>query len=113
MEEYIDWRCKEEQNLYDNIINMEVRQNALDQLKQKVAVMREKDVSLEEAVSEAKKKVADEEQALEAAKETHMKAMQAVQKFEEFTKVLDEEAAKEAARIEDLEMEEFTVRSKE
>lgn len=113
LEEYIDWRCKEEQNLYDNIINKEVRQNALDQLKQKVAIMREKDASLEEAISVAKKKVADEEQALEAAKEAHMKAMQAVQKFEEFTKVLDEEAAKEAARIEDLEMEEFTVRSKE
>ena len=109
-EEYVDWRGKEEQRLYDNIINAEIRQNDLDNLKQKIALLREKDVTLEQAVAEARKKVEQEEQALEQAREEHAKAMQAVQKFEEFTKVQDAEAKKEAERIEDLEMEEFTVR---
>lgn len=111
-EEYVGWRGKEEQRLYDNIINAEVRQNDLDNLKKKVALLREKDVTLEQAVAEAQKKVEEEEQILEKAREEHAKAMQAVQKFEEFTKVQDAEAKKEAERIEDLEMEEFTVRPK-
>ncbi|WP_422134747.1 type III secretion system stalk subunit SctO [Endozoicomonas sp. ALD040] len=112
LEEYIDWRCKEEQRLYDNIINTEVKQNELDQLKANVARMREKDVLLEQAINEARQDVEKAKEQLEQAREDHMKAMQAVEKFEEFTKVQDEEAAKEAARLEDLEMEEFTVRPK-
>ena len=111
-EEYVEWRGKEEQRLYDNIINAEVRQNDLDNLKKKIALLREKDVTLEQAVAEARKKVEQEELALEKAREEHAKAMQAVQKFEEFTKVQDAEAKKEAERVEDLEMEEFTVRPK-
>lgn len=109
-EEYVDWRGKEEQRLYDNIINAEIRQNDLGNLKQKIALLREKDITLEQAVADAKKQAEQEEQALEQAREEHAKAMQAVQKFEEFTKVQDAEAKKEAERIEDLEMEEFTVR---
>ena len=108
--DYIEWRGKEEQRLYDNIINTEVKQNDLDQLKQNVGLLREKDVLLEQAIGEAKKKVVDAEEALEQARDDHNKAIQAVEKFEEFTAALDEEAAKEAARLEDLEMEEFTVR---
>lgn len=109
-DEYVDWRCKEEQRLYDNIINMEVRQNDLDHLKQKVAMLREKDITLQQAITEAEQKVKQEEEALEQAREVHAKAMQAVQKFEEFTRVQDAEEKKEAERQEDLEMEEFTVR---
>ena len=109
-EEYVEWRVQEEKQLYDNIINMEIHQNDLDHLKQKIALLREKDVSLEQAVAEAKKKAEVEEQALAEAHEKHAKAMQAVHKFEEFTKVQDEEAKKEAERLEDLELEEFTVR---
>ncbi|MDB2384691.1 type III secretion protein [Endozoicomonas sp.] len=110
LEDYIDWRCKEEQTLYDNILNTDVRQHDLDFLKQKVAAMREKDAELEQAVEVAKNHVLEAEEALKEAKEAHYKAMQAVEKFESFTKALDEEAAKEAERLEDIEMEEFSVR---
>ncbi|WP_252179046.1 YscO family type III secretion system apparatus protein [Endozoicomonas sp. 4G] len=112
LEEYIDWRCKEEQRLYDNIINTEIKQNELDQLKASVARMREKDVLLEQAINEARQNVEKARAQLEQARDDHIKAMQAVEKFEAFTKAQDEEAAKEAARLEDLEMEEFTVRPK-
>lgn len=111
-DEYVEWRGQEEKRLYDNIMNMEIHQNDLDHLKQKIALLREKDITLELAVAEAEKQVAVEEQALVEAREHHAKAMQAVQKFEEFTKVQDKEAKKEAERLEDLEMEEFTVRPK-
>ncbi len=112
LEDYIQWRCKEEQHLYDNIMNTQVRQHDLDFLKQKVAMLREKDAVLEQEIEEAKNKVLEAEDELEEAREAHRKALQAVDKFEEFKKVLDEEALKEAQRLEDLEMEEFTVRPK-
>ena len=108
--EYLNWRGKEEQRLYDNIINTEVKQKELDGLKHKVALLREKDVLLEQAVGEAKQKIKEAEEKLDQAREVHMKAIQAVEKFEELTKVQDEEAKKEAERLEELEMEEFTVR---
>ncbi|PJE79456.1 hypothetical protein CI610_01587 [invertebrate metagenome] len=107
---YINWRCKEEQQLYDNILNTSVRQKELDFLKQSVALMREKDVELQQTIEEAKKTVEEAKKSLEEARDKHNKAMQAVEKFEEFTRVQDEEAAKEAERLEELEMEEFTVR---
>ncbi len=108
--DYIEWRCKEEQALYDNILNTDVRQNDLDMLKQKVALLREKDATLEQAIEAAKNDVAAAEKALKAAQEAHHKAQLAVEKFEEFTRVLDEEAAREAQRLEEIEMEEFSVR---
>ena len=107
---YVEWRCKEEQQLYDNIINTEVKQKDLDNLKKKIALLREKDVLLEQTVHEAQKKVTEAEAELDEAREAHAKTIQSVEKFEGFTSALDEEAAKEAARLEDLEMEEFTVR---
>ncbi|USE34674.1 YscO family type III secretion system apparatus protein [Endozoicomonas sp. SCSIO W0465] len=120
LEEYIVWRSQEEQRLYDNIMNTSIQQHDLDRLKQKVAMLREKDASLEQAIAdaehrvvEAQQQVTEAEQVLEAAKQAHYKAKLAVEKFEEFCKVQDEEAEKEAKRLEDLEMEEFTVKSKE
>ncbi|WP_419536900.1 type III secretion system stalk subunit SctO [Endozoicomonas sp.] len=120
LQDYIAWRSQEEQRLYDNIMNTSIQQQDLDRLKQKVAMLREKDASMEQAISEAEQrvveaeqKVVEAEQILEAAKQKHYKAKLAVEKFEEFCKVQDEEAEKEAKRLEDLEMEEFTVKSKE
>ncbi len=120
LKDYVLWRSQEEQRLYDNIMNTHIHQNDLDKLKQKVAMMREKDVSLEQAITEAQQRVEaaqqrviEAEQVLATAREAHLKAKLAVEKFEEFCKVQDEEADKEAKRLEDLEMEEFTGKSKE
>ena len=110
LRDYLDWRGKEEQRLYDNIINTQVKQNDLDTLKHKIAMLREKDVLLEQDLEEAKQKIREVEEALDKAREEHMKALQGVEKFEEFNRVHDAEAKKEAERLEDIEMEEFTVR---
>ncbi len=120
LQDYVLWRSQEEQRLYDNIMNTSVQQHDLDQLKQKVALMRDKDVTMEQAITEAEQQVTaaqqqvrQAEQVLETARQAHYKAKQAVEKFEEFCKAQDEEIAKEASRLEDLEMEEFTGKAKE
>ena len=111
LENYIDWRCKEEQSLYDNILNTNVRQRDLDLLKQKVAALREKDAELEQRVEVAKNGVDNAKQALSEARQAHQHAVQAVEKFEAFSNVLDEAAAKESQRLEDIEMEEFSTKT--
>ena len=112
LEEYKVWRYQEEQRLYDNIMNTSVKQFDLDILKQKVAKLREKDLVLEDAIKEAEKHLEETRQELEEARQKHVLATQAVQKFEEFTDVLDQEEAKEKARLEELELEEFTPRNR-
>ena len=120
LEEYIVWRSQEEQRLYDNIMNTSIQQHDLDMLKQKVAILRDKDASMEQAISDAEQRVVEAEQlvveaeqVLETAEQAHYEAKLAVEKFEEFCKVQDEEVEKEAKRLEDLEMEEFTGKPKD
>ena len=110
--DYIEWRCQEEQRLYDNIMNTQIKQFDLDILKQKVAKLRDQDLVLKEAVTNAEKHLEECKQQLEDARQAHAKATQAVQKFEEFTEVLNQEEAKEKARLEELELEEFTPRNR-
>ena len=85
LQDYVLWRSQEEQRLYDNIMNTSVQQHDLDRLKQKVALMRDKDVALEQAITEAQQlvivaqqQVAQAEQILESARQAHYKAKQAV-----------------------------------
>lgn len=104
---YKDWRSQEERNLYDKIINANVHQHDLDFLKQRIASMREHDLVLEEAIRKAQSHVEEVRAELSEAQAALKLAMQAVQKFEEFTKVLDEEEAKKKAYKEEQELEEF------
>lgn len=111
LKDYVLWRGKEEQLLYDNIMNSSIRQHDLDVLKQKVALLRERDAVLEQAVEKAKNAVIEAEEQLEQARQAHHKTLRAVEKFEEYRQVLEEQDAREAQRIEDSEMDEFSIRS--
>ncbi len=110
--QYKEWRIQEEQRLYDEIMNTQVKQFDLDILKQTIAKLREKDLILQDAITKAEEHLEETKQQLEEARDKHRLATQAVQKFEEFTDVLNQEEAKEKARQEDLELEEFTVRKR-
>lgn len=109
---YKNWRGQEEKTLYNNIINAHVHQHDLDFLKLRIAQMREHDLVLEEAIRTAKSRVKEVETELEEAQKALHLAMQAVLKFEEFTKVLDEEDEKRKAHLEEQELEEFTPRNR-
>lgn len=111
LSEYVDWRCLEEKGLYENILNSSVRQKELDFLKQSVALLREKDAEYKLEIETAEQEKEAAEAAFEEAKEAHRKTLQTLEKFKEFARVQDEEAAKEAERLEELELEEFTVRT--
>ena len=109
---YKEWRVQKEQQLYDDIINTSVKQFDLDIMKRKIVKLRERDVTLQDDIVKAEEHVEECKQQLEEARQKHVLATQAVQKFEEFTDVLNQEEAKEKARLEELEMEEFTPRNR-
>ena len=106
--EYKQWRLQEETRLYDEVMNTSVKQFDLDIIKQKVALLRQKDLTLEEEIASAKTDLQKAREELEQATQAHLLATRAVQKFEEFADVVDKETAREKARIEELELEEFT-----
>ncbi len=110
---YKAWRIEEEQRRYDEIINTNVKQFDLDILKQTVAQMREKDLILQEAITKAEEHLEETKQQLLQAQQQYRLASQAVQKFEEFIDVIHQEELKEKARIEELELEEFTPRHRD
>ena len=110
LQDHITWREQEETQLYDNIMNTRVKERDLDLLKQRIILMRDKDSVLEEEIQNAQKVLDEHKAALSEAENRLIKATQAVKKFEEFTRVLDEEAAREAERIEELEMEDFRLK---
>ncbi|CAM3692823.1 type III secretion system stalk subunit SctO [Parendozoicomonas haliclonae] len=109
---YKEWRIQEEKRLYDEIMNTAVKQFDLDIVKQTVALHREKDLILQDAITQAEEHLEETRKELEEAQQKHVLATQAVQKFEEFTDVINQEEAKEKARIEELELEEFTPRNR-
>ena len=112
LEAHLIWRKNKEQQLYDDIMKTQVKERELDLIKQRVVLMREKDSVFQEAIQKAQEHLKACKTQLEEARQAHRKSMQKVEKFEEFTRVLDEEAAKEAARLEELELEEFTPRNR-
>ena len=109
---YKEWRIQEEKRRYDEIINTEVKQFDLDILKQTVAKLREKDLVLQDAITQAEEHLEETKRQLEDAEHAYAKATQAVKKFEEFTDAIEQEEAREKARIEELELEEFTPRNR-
>ena len=105
---YQQWRVQEENRLYEEIINAQVKQFDLDMLKQKVAQLRERDLLLQDAITKAEEHLEETKKQLDLAQENYRLASQAGKKFEEFIDVMREDELKEKARIEELELEEFT-----
>ncbi len=112
LEAHIIFRTEEEKRLYDEIMNTHVTERALDLVKRKVMLMREKDLEFQEAIKQAKNELEKQQAALEESKILYSKAMQMVEKFKEFTRIIDKEADKEAQRKEELELEEFSVKNR-
>ncbi|MBE8215688.1 MAG: YscO family type III secretion system apparatus protein [Endozoicomonadaceae bacterium] len=112
LEDHVHFRTQEEKKLYDNIMNTSVTERALNLIKQRIIVMRNKDMEFEEAIQNAKNELDACKEALKTAKELHQKSIQMVEKFKEFTRIIDEKEAQEILRKEELELEEFSVKNR-
>lgn len=105
--EYKNWRIQEESNIYDSILNRNIKQKKIDETKHKIAKLREKDVKILEDINIAKKRLNQAETALEAAQKEYDIAFKAVEKFKEVVEIIDEEENRERNLQEEKETEEF------
>ena len=112
-EDYVIWRKKREIELYDGIKGKKVKLQDLDDLKNRVYMLRQRDLAFEKAIDDAKRAKVEAEKAVEDAIAKHKAAIKERQKIEEHKKIwLDEKLAEENEKQE-KEAEDFTKRKDE
>ena len=106
--DYRTWREGREVELYDEIVGSLVRVGDLDDLKEKIFRLREKERLLQEKVKEAEQARQTAMDLLDQSIAAHRQAMRDKEKFAELRDIARKELKKEEERAEDMEMEEFT-----
>jgi type III secretion protein O len=107
LERYKTWRAEEIERRYAGILMHEMTMEDLDKFKAGLAQLAEGEIAREGAILEADKHIEEARLALEAARRAYVHANQEREKILYHRGEWQKTEAKEAARAEDLEMEEF------
>lgn len=110
-------RIERERRMFEDIRGREVKIEAIEHMKQRVALLREEERQLEKAVEDAGKAIETARKACAEAEAAQAEAARAVAKFEEFVAAEDEEVrlalvAREDAEIEEVSEAIFAIRNK-
>ena len=108
LEEYLVWRKEEEDRRYREILGQELSRKEMDAFKAGVAVLREKDIVLMEALEEARKTEEEAARLKDEAAEILKQRRKDKEKIDAHREIWRTGEAREAERREDLEMEEFS-----
>jgi len=101
-----DFRIAEEERLFAEIKGSAVSLKKLDAMKAMVALLRDDELRLQEAVETARKAVPPARAAVGAAEAAYREAVKATRKFEQFVEIQREAERREAGRREEAELEE-------
>ncbi len=107
---YHNWRILEEKHLFDDIKNKNISPNDLEQYKQTVLKLREKEDFKKKELEEAEQKLNDALEELEDSKIRYNKALKDKRKIEIHKEIWLKEKLVEYERDEEKELEEFKVR---
>ncbi len=107
LDSYRVWRVEEEERRYDAIMDVVLTLEDLDTFKAGLASLADGERQHEEKVAEARRQVEKCRKAVEKARDEAARARRETSKILAHRDIWKEEAKKEAARLEDLEMEEF------
>jgi hypothetical protein len=105
--EYTSWRINTENTLYGSVKNKLVSVKKLDDLKQKILLLREKETFLEKELFEAKNARQAAEKELAEARAVHKTSIREMKKIEEHKNLWMADMLKEQERSREKEMEEF------
>ncbi|MBG0775373.1 MAG: YscO family type III secretion system apparatus protein [Desulfovibrionaceae bacterium] len=105
--EYHGWRVNREGELFDGITGRMVHLNDLDDLKQKIALLREREAEHEQRVLDAESERDKRQGEVATAQERHRTAARDKAKIEEHRKIWLEEERKAAEFAADKELEDF------
>ncbi|MDR0996125.1 MAG: type III secretion protein [Zoogloeaceae bacterium] len=104
---YKKWRVQEVERRYARILMRKMTMEALDKFKAGLSQLADEELAREGEILEADKRLVDARNALNAARTAFTHANQAREKILYHRDVWRQEEAKETARAEDREMEEF------
>lgn len=107
-QEYQQWRIREEERLFGELLNRPVAVQEIDDYKLEVANLRGRDNVYEDAIHKAQKEVSDAQEGVVKAVKVHRQAIAAREKFAEQVAEWRKEVQRLRDYQEDLEMEEFT-----
>jgi hypothetical protein len=113
LEEYIAWRTEREEQLYREIIDQQIQIRALDDLKLKISLLREKQVIYEDHVTEAKRNLQEAEATLTEAQDQYRTSVKESEKIDEHKELWAQEERKRCEAEAEKEMEDFRVRRAE
>ena len=106
-QDYHIWRIQKENSLYEGIRNKLVRLQDLDALRQKIALLRERELALKKDIMEAEKEKEKALAELNKSKEQLRQSMKEHEKILEHKKMWLENMRKEMERRQEIELEEF------
>ena len=113
LKDYIVWRIRREQEMYDEIMRQQIAVRTLDDLKINIQILRDKELVYQQAIQDAEKALVTARQALADAHAGYQRAVKDSRKIEEHKGWWAQEEAKEAEAVVEKELEDFRVRAPE
>ena len=107
LDEYVVWRVKTEDTLYEEVKSQQISLKELDDLKIKVLLLREKQTFLEKELFEARSAREAAEKKLDEARKAYQEKQREMMKIEEHKKIWLTETRKQQELSREKEMEEF------
>lgn len=107
LEEYIQWRIKEENNRYDGMVRQKFLVRRLGEIRTELALLREGDLAKQQKILDAEAAAEKARQELEAARLARNVAQKDLQKIEEHRDLWYEEWVKEQNLLADREAEDL------
>ncbi len=109
--EYAAWRIEEEQRMLDGLMRRVLRLGELNDTRQDIALLREREFDFIDKVKQAEAAVAKAEAHLDECRQRHAKAVRDLEKLVEHRAQWQHERTLEMERTEDLELEDFSPRA--
>ena len=111
LSEYSDWRVNRERELYDDVMNADVKPRDLDDLKQDVQILKEKELAFKKRVEECENSVTEFEQAYQRARTEHLATVRNLEKLTEHKREWAQNDARKSEQIQEREQEDFRSRT--
>lgn len=109
LERYRAWRMEEEERRYDALMGEVTDIEGLERFRNALAALRNGDLTREQAIAAAEKHVLTCRKAVQTARDAVARARREVSKIAAHKDIWMDAERREAARLEDIEMEEFKV----